>query len=575
MVKTSDSSQPAFGSPNCTRIWFILSLAIALLYRLPALYAAFWTPYTVQDDARQHIFWMQRFADPDLFPNDLFADYFQSVAPWGYTHLYQAAVALGIEVWTANKILPVVLGLIVGAYTFGTVLQLIPVPIAGFIAVLFLSQTFTERDDLVSATPVAFFYPLFLAFLYYLLKGKVIPCTIAIVLMGLFYPQGVLVMSIMLFLRLLRWSKGRLHLSRSRLDYWLWGAGWLAAFGVLLPYALHDSPYGPVVTAEQGQQMFALSFDGWSRFFGEDPFDFWVFGRRSGFLPEEWDEWDFKTFPQVWLTLAIPFLIAFPGRSRLAKTDAPRMAILLQIVIASTLCFAAAHLLLFELHLPNRYTEHSFRILVAIGTGIALALWGDRLRLDQSPRLQRRLLLLLFAGAIAPFFFYGLTPDGSKIFGQYVYGYHPRLYAYLQNQPKDIQIASIAKEVNSLPSFAQRSIFVGGEGFALPYHLGYYREVQQRAVDLANAQYSLDASTVRAFLQQYPIDFWLVHDDMFTPEWVKKSEWLEQYSRATNAAKLAMLAEQPTVIETLAATCLVLEEDDLRVLDADCLRQQV
>lgn len=562
-------------SSTPTRIWFILSLAIALLYRLPAFGAAFALPYLVQDDARQHVFWMQRFANPDLFPDDLLADYFQSVAPWGYTHLYKAAAFLGIDVWVANKTLPLMLGLVVTAYLFGIVLKIVPVPVAGFVAVLLLNQTLIERDDLVSATPVAFFYPFFAAFLYYLLKQAVIPCAAAIVLMGLFYPQGVLVMAVMLGLRLGRWSKGRLGLSRSRLDYWLWGVGWVAAFWVLLPYALHDSPYGPVLTAEQAQTMFALSPRGWSDFYSNDPIDFWFFGRRTGLLPMEWQEWDLKTFPQVWLTLSIPFLLLLRQRSQRAQTMMPRLSILLQVAIASTLCFGAAHLLLFELHLPNRYTEHSFRILMAIGGGVAIALMQVPLY-RRFRVLKGGLLALLMAAAIAPFFVYGFTPDKSRIFGRYIYGAYPQIYEYLQAQPEDSQVASIAAEINLIPSFTQRSILVGGKGFAVPYHLGYFNEVERRAIALVEAQYSLDPAVVRAFLTAYPIDFWLIDDAMFTIDWVIfESEWLEQYARDTRAPLTALLSGQPTVIETLADTCLVRRDKNLRVISADCLRREL
>ncbi|NEQ28184.1 MAG: hypothetical protein F6K28_56225, partial [Microcoleus sp. SIO2G3] len=69
--------------------WFSLSLAFAAVYSTMWLQQAFSSEYVVQDDARQHVFWMRRFLDPELFPNDLIADYFQSVAPWGYTTLYK------------------------------------------------------------------------------------------------------------------------------------------------------------------------------------------------------------------------------------------------------------------------------------------------------------------------------------------------------------------------------------------------------------------------------------------------------------------------------------------------------
>jgi hypothetical protein len=63
----------------------------------------------VQDDAQQHVFWMRRFIDPQLFPNDLIADYFQSVAQPGYKAIYQLAAAIGIDPMVFNKLLPIVL----------------------------------------------------------------------------------------------------------------------------------------------------------------------------------------------------------------------------------------------------------------------------------------------------------------------------------------------------------------------------------------------------------------------------------------------------------------------------------
>lgn len=63
------------------RFWFSLSLTFSAIYSILGLREAFSSEYVVQDDARQHVFWMLRFLDPELFPQDLIANYFQSVAP--------------------------------------------------------------------------------------------------------------------------------------------------------------------------------------------------------------------------------------------------------------------------------------------------------------------------------------------------------------------------------------------------------------------------------------------------------------------------------------------------------------
>ncbi|NEP62750.1 MAG: hypothetical protein F6K31_38505, partial [Symploca sp. SIO2G7] len=203
---------PKAKAPNFQIIfWLSLSLAFAVHYSILGFQQSL-AQYSVQDDARQHVFWMRRFLDPELFPQDLIADYFQSVAPSGYSTLYKLFATIGIDPIVLSKYLPIILGLITTAYCFGVCLEILPVPVAGFMATAMLNQNLWIEDDLVSATPRAFIYPLLLAFLYYLLRGSLLPCLVAIALQGLFYPQCVLISSGVLVLQVLhrmgRWGAG-------------------------------------------------------------------------------------------------------------------------------------------------------------------------------------------------------------------------------------------------------------------------------------------------------------------------------------------------------------------------------
>ncbi len=107
---------PIAKAPRSSQIfWLSLSLALALIYPILALQEAFSSEYVVQDNARQHVLWMLRFLDPALLPNDFLADYFQSVAPWGYARFYQIFAWLGISPLVLHKLLPGVLALITTA----------------------------------------------------------------------------------------------------------------------------------------------------------------------------------------------------------------------------------------------------------------------------------------------------------------------------------------------------------------------------------------------------------------------------------------------------------------------------
>ncbi|MDJ0707305.1 MAG: hypothetical protein QNJ46_28865 [Leptolyngbyaceae cyanobacterium MO_188.B28] len=249
------------------RFWFGMSLMVALIYGFLGLQQAFSGDYVVQDDARQHVFWMQRFLDPDLFPQDWIADYFQSVAPAGYRWVYQAAASLGVNPMVFNKLLPTVLALVTTGYGFGLCLKLFPIPAAGFTATLFLNQLLWSKDDLISATPRAFFYPLFLAFLYYLLRRSLWPCLIALGLQCLFYPQTALLSCATLCVRLLGWTGKKLRFSRDRGDIQFAIAGLCLTVILLLPFILTTSEFGPIITLAEAQQMPEFSPNGRASFF--------------------------------------------------------------------------------------------------------------------------------------------------------------------------------------------------------------------------------------------------------------------------------------------------------------------
>ena len=149
---------------------------------------------------------MRRFLDPELFPDDLIADYFQSVAPWGYKTFYWLFSQIGIDPIFLNKLLPLGLSLATAAYCFGLCIEILPIPFAGFISSVLLNQNLWFQDDIVSGTPRAFLYPLFLAVLYYLLRKSLLPFLVAIALLGLFYPQYVILTALILIIRLFNLS---------------------------------------------------------------------------------------------------------------------------------------------------------------------------------------------------------------------------------------------------------------------------------------------------------------------------------------------------------------------------------
>ena len=542
------------------RFWFSLSLAFSILYAFLGLREGFASEYVVQDDARQHVFWMLRFLDPELFPNDLIADYFQSVAPGGYKAVYQLAAGGGINSPLLNKLLPMVLGIVTTGYCFGVSMQLLPIPATGLMATLLMNQAIWMKDDLVSGTPRAFLYPFFMAFLYYLLRRNLVGVAVAIALLGSFYPQYTFVAVVLLVLRVLDWQN-------NRSDLLLCATGLGVAFLVLLPYALSSSKFGPTITAEAARQLPDFLPGGRTQFFHENPWHFWINGRRSGFFPRY-----FFAPATLWLGVLLPIFMRFSDKFTLAK-QVKNGVLLLQILLASLVMFFIAHAAIFKLHVPSRYTGYNLRIIMSFAAAIALTILIDKILtsakedpfflipLSIVPKLCMGMLLILI-------FYPAFVSDFPET--NYRIGKTPALYEYFQKQPKDILIASLAEEANNLPSFSQRSILTGRK-YAVPYQVGYYNEFRQRTSDLIRAQYSPKLTEVKDFIKKYGIDFWLLERTAFTTDYVANDEWLAQYQPATKAAIEKLKQGAIPALSKVTNRCKVFEVDNLLVLQAECI----
>ena len=564
--------------------WLILSLTFVAIYSLLVIKEAFSGEYIVQDDARQHIFWMRRFLDPELFPDDLIADYFQSVAPWGYKTFYWLFSQVGIDPIFLNKLLPLGLSLVTAAYCFGICIEILPIPFAGFISSVLLSQNLWFQDDIASGTPRAFLYPLFLAVLYYLLRKSLLPFLVAIALLGLFYPQYVILTALILIIRIFNWEKSQFCLSKNPQDYLFSGLGLGVSLLVILFYALNSSNYAPVITASQGKVLPEFGAAGRSVFFLQNHWNFLLFGSRSGILPK-------KLFlPYILIVgLFLPILlkkeegktytlnrrINLPIQLPLLKKITPNIKLLSQILLAGVALFVIAHLLLFKLHLPSRYTNHTFRIVLTIATAIVLCITLDAL-FDWINKQQliknKRLLELIIIGLLLILLIGNISLCKNCLYPNYHKGQSPEIYEFFAQKPKNILIASLSKEVNYIPIFSQRSVLFAWE-YAIPYHLGYYSQIKKRATEFIFAQYHSDIQWMENFINTYGIDFLILDREAFMPEYVIKNRWLRQwYFQIGNQIRINLQnGKIPAIVDTIDK-CSVLETEKLWVLEAQCIK---
>ncbi len=560
--------QKQLTSRSHTIFWFSLSLTFAVIYAVMGLQQAFGSEYVVQDDARQHVFWMRRFLNPEIFPGDLIADYFQSVAPWGYTWFYRSLVSLGIEPIFLSKILPLILGIITTGYLFGICLEILPVPATAWIASVLFNQTLWCGDDLSSGTPRSFVYLLLLGFIYYLLRRSLLPCLAAIALQALFYPQCVFLSAGLLLLRLWCWEGGKIGLSKNRSDYLFCSVGLIVAFVVMLPYALKSSEFTPLVSVDVAKTMPEFLPGGRSEFFDDTAWEYWL-GGRSGMIPK-------ALITPVTLTLGflLPILLCLPQKLPLVKQLTKESKLLGQLILTSLALFLAAHALLFRLHLPSRYTQYSLRIVLVIAAALVLTIILDKLLTwaSQSRKLPLQILTLSIATTLAIVLV--MYPSFLKKFpkARYVKGKEPQIYQFFAQTPTETLIASTSKIADNIPTFSQRSVLVSKQ-YAIPYHLGYYNQFRQRAMDLVEAQYSTKLEKVTAFIQKYSIDYWLLDTSAFSDDYLRKN-WVRQYPKVVETAQANLESDAEPVVEKLQEICTVLRTERSLVLDTTCILNQ-
>lgn len=544
--------------------WYSLSIIFAFGYILMGLRQAFSSKYIISDDAREYISWMYRYLNPDLFPGDLIADYFQSVTPIGYGLLYKIIAALDIDLILFSKIFPIVLGLITTSYCFLVCIEILPVPMVGFIASLLLNQSLCMHDDRFSATPRDFIYPLFLAFIYYLIRSSGLGILIVLALQCLIYPLIGFVDLLILALRLFHWQNGQITISQNRKDFILFAAAIMIAGIVILPYAIQSSQFGPAITAAVARTMPDYWHGGRVSYFSHNIINYWLFGRDSGFLA-------LISPPQLLLGLLLPIILKFQSHFLLTKQLKDEVKLLLQVVVASLIMFFIAHALAFQLHWPSRYTHHTFKMVLALAAAMSITLILDA-TFRWSRQNGRQILILGTIMILGTGLILYPSSFSLKVFPKtsYVEGKVPTLYSFLQKQPQNIVIASTSEEADNIPIFAQRTILVGKE-YALPIQTKYYAQFRQRMVGLINAQYTEDINQIKDFIQKYHVTFWLLERSAFIPEYITKNTWLQQYQPAAQQAN-AKLHKALPVLATLINSCAVLETDNLVLLKTECIK---
>ncbi len=562
-------------SSRKTFFWLSLSMTLSMTYSLLALQQGFDGNYVVQDDARKHIFWMYRFLDSELFPNDLIADFFQSIEPIGLKIVYRFFAAFHLDPMVVNKCLPLGLGILMTYYCFGICLQIFPIPMAAFIATTLLNQSLWMKDIFVAAIASSFSYPLFFGFLYYILIQSPVWMIIFLILEGLFYPPCVLLSAGIITIQLIISINTKMGIISDKKQRNVYLVGLIIATFLLFSYLLSASEYGPILSKAEAINLPEFYPDGRASFFNDNPIQYWLLGIRSGMLPRE-----ILTPIPLSLGLLLPIILQFPQWFPLIQKIRSSISLILQLFILSMSLFFAAHLLLFHLFLPNRYTSHSFHLIIAMMAGITMTVMIDSLLSFSIHHAQKKsslssifaLLIVIFLGFIILFYPKFLDQFTSP---NYIEPKESELYDFLSQQPKQTRIASLSEAADNIPSFTKRSVLTAWE-YAIPYQTSYYHQIHQRTLELIQAQYHLNLQPIQTLIHQYNIHLILLDSPAFTLDYLDKNPWLKQWKNKEIVTKIQQDLTQGRLpkLTLYLKKCSVYNSHQFIVLNAACIESQ-
>ena len=558
---------------SAERRWLAAALVLSLLFAWRALAPAFGPGDVVADDARQHIFWMGRFRDPELFPNDLIADFYEAQEPLGYKALFWG-LTRALDPLPASKVLPPLLGLAVVVFTFLLVRRLHPAPVAAFLATGLLSWYLWQHGDLTSATPREFLL-LFLAVqAWALVADRLKLATGLVVLSTLFYPVAGLLGVALLGIRLLRLQRWYPQLNRERADWLACGAAAALVGAILLQGRSATAPYGPFVSPAQAREMPDFGPGGRVAVFGMNTYTYWLKSDETGLGLGAMDQL-LKVpvlFELAALASLLPVLLLARKRVPAARRFSPRGVVLLQIVGVSFGLFFLAHLLIFDLYHPSRYVKWSLPLVLAAASGLALGILMEALADRFSARHRQVLVASLSLGCGLLLVMYPVRQEDA-----FRRDRHPTITAYLGTQPRDILIAGVPAETDSIPTFASRRVLTSREHMN-PWYLGFETEMIRRTEALIEAYYAASPRDVADFASRYGVSTFLVNRAAFS-----RSGYLEAWRGSPNGRwepYTSMVARkleraQNFALLALIQRCAVIDDGTVAIVPTTCVQAAV
>jgi hypothetical protein len=553
-------------------------LAVIVWAAAAAVYSQYSTLtnwYAINGDVPAQIYWMQRFREPNLFPDDLLTDFaVQMHGQWGFVLLYRIA-ALAANPVTVSRFIPIVLMAVFAWYVYRFVRHF-STTFAGLLTAGIAVMMPTYLEVMSGGHQRAFALPLLAAFMYYLSTGAPLAACLALALVSMIYPMVFLVCGVVYALSLLSppWTRESFLRRRAAIVCF---AVVLAVSGALLGYKYLMAPdpnIGPLVTRAEMEGHPEFYVEGRAHILPtagvtrEMRNQLVGVARNAtlGYASTLWQSqpaivrtWAFAVLVLAMVAAAVlSFGLAVFRRDAVVPKEIPFL------VLAGILMYLAADLVLLRLYMPHRYLFYTVQPAGLLIVGLAAGYLVERVSVVRVRRVLQAVLLVLVAARVDLAKGIGLTDTSSE---------RP-LYEYLATLPSDAVIAAHPDLADFIPTFSRRKVFISTEQ-SMPYFRTYWQTITGRTNGFFDAYYAETRGELYDFCVRYGVDYLVVRSRDFDPAYLSTHRMhfqpFDAYARALagRAHPFALTAVAPEKMLFRNGDECVISRDSLKSPDGE------
>lgn len=451
-------------------------------------------PWRINGDARQHVFWTYRFADPELFQDDLLVDFISSPRfdPPGYVALYAVGARL-MDALLFSKLLAAALAFGAGWCAFrigrrlaGDVAGLLCVAAFGFLCF----------DDIRGGIPRSFAFPILLLFTDGLVHRRAWVCGVAFLAAGAFYTPPVISMGVVLPVL---WLDGR-RVAWGRIPKLVLPLGVpIAAAAAIVGYsflAADTELTGPMVTRAQAYAMPEFHQGGRNEFWVDDPVAFWL------------GDWGYNRSSCGLFSSNVFYPLVALLASRVLRRRKFTMPVeFAWMAGTSGALYLVAHAILFTIFLPSRYTLYTWPIaFTCVAVANVVPLIDDEVRpwIDRANGRGGLAVALIAAAALIGII--GTRPPKTPPDWQLA------MLDAVAALPKNAVIAGDPETLDDIPLRTRRKVYVNRE-LSLAYYTSYYERIRKRTEVSRSLLAAASRDTRRRIAKEHGITHLLRVDD--------------------------------------------------------------